>query len=78
MTHISQDLPSPSAVGADQQLPLPLPPAAKPKPIPLHAVWLSLSPLQQQRLFQHLVGMCCSLLRLPSQSGKKEGTNESA
>ena len=77
MTHLPQDLPSRSAGIADQQLPLPLPPTSKHKLIPLHAVWMSLSPQQHQRLFQQLVRVCCGLLRSqPPSREKEEGSDE--
>jgi hypothetical protein len=78
MTHIPQDLPSRWTGIADQQLLLPLPPASKNKPIPLPAVWMSLSPQQQQRLFQQLVRVCCRLLQPQPQSREEEETDEPA
>ena len=50
----------------------PLPPL-----IPLQAVWASLTPSQQQRLFHQLVRLCCGLLRLDPE-GRCEETHDDA
>jgi hypothetical protein len=49
---------------ADEAHPgLPLPPCPPSPLIPLQAVWISLTPPQQQRLFHQLVRLCCGLLQ---------------
>ena len=45
--------------------------------IPLQAVWASLTPPQQQRLFHQLVRLCCGLLR-PHPEGRCEETHDDA
>jgi len=52
-------------------------PPGHPRPplIPLRAVWASLTPPQQQRLFHQLVRLCCALLR-PHPEGRCEETHD--
>ena len=61
MTHTSQIRQAMAAVD-EEPLCLPLAPDTQAPLIPLHAVWTSLTPPQQQRLFHHLVTLCCGLL----------------
>ena len=73
MARTPQILRSPSAV-APAQSARPLPP--QPPLIPLHAVWASLSPLQQQQLLHQLVRLCCGLLRPRASSSPEESWHD--
>jgi hypothetical protein len=71
MTRISQIFQASATADAAHSGP-PQPPL-----IPLQAVWASLTPPQQQRLFHQLVRLCCGLLR-PHSEGRDEETHDDA
>jgi hypothetical protein len=73
MARTPQILRRPSAAAPEQSA-RPLPP--QPPLIPLHGVWASLSPLQQQRLFHQLVRLCCGLLRPRAGSSPEESVHD--